>query len=177
MKILLTVFVLLLLSLSLCAQTSPPTAPTPPSTRSQPLIESGGLDDRCQSGLVGSYNVHEDGSPNANNAEESTHLSDASTCIGYIAGWSHTLSGAFIMQSGSLWYVEISDQLSVTKIALGLHKFLVDNPDAREVSSPLVLLKIAIDEDVAKVTKVQVRQAPQDNNDDDAPTPPPTSKS
>lgn len=95
---------------------APPTQTTPVQPvpqKVQPVIEAGGLDSLCQSGLGGHYNFGKEGF-GSNNPAESKALSDASACIGYITGWAHSISGAFITEDNKLWYVEINDQFNVT---------------------------------------------------------------
>jgi hypothetical protein len=145
------------------APTPAPPAQTAPVPAEQPIFEAGGLDNLCQAGLNGHYNF-DAGTFGTNNSAESQTLSNASTCIGYITGWEHAISGAFITESNKLWYVEVSDQFNVTAAVIALHEFLVKNPDARTVPSPLVLLSIAVSQKTAMVSPVEFKsgQQPQD---------------
>ncbi len=138
----------------------PATAPATPAPK-QPIIEAGGLDARCSSGFGGHYNVNDDGSFGTNNPEESANMVSASTCVAYIAGWAHTLSGAIIIRGDELWFVEIDGSLfNPVTVAADLHKFLQANPEAGKMMSPLVLLKVALDEGAAAVTPVDIKSAP-----------------
>ncbi len=142
---------------------APPAATAPaPTPAEQPIFEAGGLDNLCQAGLNGHYNF-DSGAFGTNNPTESQALSNASTCIGYINGWEHAISGAFITEDNKLWYVEISDQFNVTAAAVALHEFLVKNPAARTVPSPLVLLSIAVSQKTAMVSPVDIRGMQQPN--------------
>jgi hypothetical protein len=141
------------------APPKPPPAAAPITSSDLPITEAGGLDDRCQAGLGGGYNLTEEGF-GTNSPKESSSLSSASTCIGFVAGWAETLNDAIIMEDDSLWYVEISDSAAPLDVAVGLHKFLAAHPDARKVPSVLVLLKVATDEGKAKITKVEIKEAP-----------------
>lgn len=156
-----------------------PKAPTPPVTtapvpKAQPIIEAGGLDTLCQSGLSGHYNMDDKGLKD-NNAKESQTLSDASACVGYVTGWAQTISGAFIMEEDKLWYVEVNESFTALKEVDALHEFIKANPEARTVSSPLVLLNVAVDKGMATVSLVDVkelRQQPQPNEEEQNPVPP-----
>ncbi len=167
MKSVLLVLTMLFGSILTFGQAATPQTPAPAPHTPQPIIEAGGLDDRCQVGLSGSYQFDEKGF-GTNDSKESERLSNASTCIGYITGWTQTLSGAYITENGSLWYVEISEAAKPLKLALGLHEFLVAHPDTRTVSSPLVLLKIAIDQGVGRVTQVEMKSEPSQENENQA---------
>ena len=143
------------------APTPPPATQPAPAHNTQPIIEAGGLDSRCASGFGGHYNVNDDGSFGTNNPEESTNMVNATTCVAYIAGWAHTLSGAVIIRNDELWLVEINGGgFSPVQVAADLHKFLAENPEAAKIPSPLVLLKVALDEGVAGVSRIDLRNAP-----------------
>ena len=148
----------------------PPPAPPAPAPNMQPIIEAGGLDARCQAGFNGHYHMNADGSFGANNPAESADLSRASTCVAYITGWAQTLSGAFIQEGENLWYVEISDSFNPVKMADDLHEFLKNNSGTRTVSSQLVLLKVAVDEGVARVTQVDFNKLPSQQDESASPT-------
>src|SRR5208282_2921043 len=154
------------------APTPAPPAQTAPAPAAQPIFEAGGLDNLCQAGLGGKYEFDGDtGTFGTNNPAESQTLSNASACIGYITGWEHAISGAFITEDNKLWYVEVSDQFNVTAAANMLHEFLVKNPEARTVPSPLVLLSIAVSQKMATVSPVDIRsgQPNQPQNDEQGP--------
>jgi hypothetical protein len=155
------------------AQTTP-VQPAP--QEAQPIFEAGGLDNLCQAGLNGHYNF-DGGAFGTNNPAESQALSNASTCIGYINGWEHAISGAFITEDNKLWYVEISDQFNVTAAAVALHEFLVKNPDARTVPSPLVLLSIAVSQKTAQVSPVDIRNVQPNQPQNEENVEPPVLKS
>jgi len=155
------------------AATAP--APTAPEqTAAQPIFEAGGLDGLCQSGLNNHYNLEEGHIFGTNNPTESLALSNASACIGYITGWEHAISGAFITEDNRLWFVEVSEEFNVTAAANLLHEFLKKNPDARTVPSPLVLLNVAVEAKVARVSPVDIRsfQPDKPQNEEQAPAPP-----
>jgi hypothetical protein len=125
------------------------TPPATPASKPQPIIEAGGLDALCQSGLID------------NDDKESRALSDVSVCVGYITGWAQTISGAFIMENDKLWYVEVDDSFTVMKEIDALHKFIVANPNDRDMSSPIVLLDVAVGKKMATVSPVEIKDLPQ----------------
>jgi hypothetical protein len=156
--------------------TSPPATTAPaPVPAAQPIFEAGGLDNLCQAGLNGKYEFDGDkGTFGTNGPAESQTLSNASACIGYITGWEHTISGAFITEDGKLWFVEVSDEFNVTAAANLLHEYIKKNPDASKVPSPLVLLAVAVGANVARVSPVDIRsfQPDQPQREEQAPAPP-----
>jgi hypothetical protein len=169
-----TLFVLMLLGSLAYGQkttpqpTNPPAAATrTPNTHEQSILEAGGLDERCQSGFNNHFNITDD-SIGANTAEESASLSNASTCLGYITGWAQTLSGTLVMRNSRLWYIEVSNSMDPTKIADDLHKFLVANPSTGTTSSPLVLLKVAVDAGIATITEVELKSQPDQREESPA---------
>jgi hypothetical protein len=159
-----------------------PKTPTPPATTiptptPQPIIEAGGLDAVCQSGLNIPYKMNDDGTFGTNGPAESQALSDASACIGYITGWAHTISGTFIMEEDQLWYVEVNDQFTALKEVDALHELLKANPAARKVPSPLILLNVAVDKKMATIEPVKIENLPQGQPQSEPNPVPPTLKS
>jgi hypothetical protein len=159
--------VVLFASLAFSQTVTPTPAPAPPSATApapapaaQPIIEAGGLDNICQSGLTNEYKMNDDHTFGTNNPAESLALSNASACIGYITGWEHTISGAFIIEEDQLWFVEVSDSFTALAAVDALHQFLVANPDARTASSPLILLNVAVDKKMATVSPVKIENLP-----------------
>jgi len=184
MKSALLVLVVLFTSLLTYGQAAKPApAPAPqatpaPESATQPIFEAGGLDNLCQAGLGGKYEFDGDtGTFGTNNPAESQTLSNASACIGYITGWEHAISGAFITEDNKLWYVEISDQFNVTATAALLHEFLVKNPIARTVPSPLVLLNLAVSQKTATIAPVDIRDFRKDQPQNEENVEPPVLKS
>lgn len=181
MKSALLVLVVLFASLLTYGQADPKVtpAPTPPAQTTpvqptpqkvQPIIEAGGLDNLCQAGLNHEYKLNDDHTFGTNDPNESLALSNASACIGYVTGWAHAISGAYIMENNKLWYVEINDQFNAVAAANLLHAFLQANPDARTVPSPLVLLEVAVNAGIAQVSPVEFRGQPnQPQNNERSP--------
>jgi hypothetical protein len=183
MKRALFALVVLFASLLTYGQTATPNPPTPkppavatPVTEPMGVSQAGGLDDRCQAGLLGEYKMDEKGFGN-NDAKESETLSNASACIGYITGWSQTIDTAFIAMGNKLWFVEISDTFDTTIEADGLHEYLKTNPDERIVASSLILLNVAIDKKMATISPVEIKDAPGSQPQSDPNSVPPTLKS
>jgi hypothetical protein len=164
------------------AEGIPKTAPAPPTTTApaptaQPIIEAGGLDNLCQSGLNNEYKMNDDHTFGTNNPAESLALSNASACIGYVTGWAHTISGAFIMEENQLWYVEVNDSFTPLAEVDALHEYIKANPTARDVPSPLILLNVAVDKKLATVSPVKIENLPQGQPQSEPNLVPPTLKS
>jgi len=159
------------------APTPAPPAKTAPAPKPQPIIEAGGLDAICQSGLSTPYKMNDDGTFGTNGPAESQALSNASACIGYVTGWEHTISGAFIIEEDQLWFVEVSDSFTALAAVDALHQFLVANPDARTASSPLILLNVAVAKKMAVVEPVKIQDLPHGQPQSEPNPAPPVLKS
>jgi hypothetical protein len=179
MKLAPLALVVLFASLTFGQVTPAPKAPAPPTTVAparQPVIEAGGLDAICQSGLNTPYNMDEKGF-GSNDAKQSQALSDASACIGYVTGWAHTISGAFIIEEDQLWFVEVNDSFAALKAVDALHEYIKTNPDARLEPSPLALLNVSVDKKMATVSPVKIENLPHGQPQSEPNPAPPVLKS
>ncbi len=128
----------------------------------QSVSTAGGLDAVCQVGFNGPSSNYKDGKFGKNNGKQSETIANANACIGYINGWEEALNGAFIMINDSLRYIEFLDSFDAQNEALALHKYLQDNPLDGGKASPLILLKVAFNGQVVKVSSTGIKNPDQD---------------